>query len=166
MSSNRDKGDRQPVVITRTYKATVKELWDLWTTQEGFESWWGPESFRVEVHTLEPRKGGALHYDMLAATPEMIEAMRQMGQPASHETRGTFSEFKPFERLALTHVIDFLPGVTPYESTMQVEFLPKGDYVRMVVTLDPMHNPEFSQMQAEGFTSQLSKLDRRYEVVP
>jgi hypothetical protein len=30
------------------------------------------------------------------------------------------------------------------------------------VTLSPMHNPEFSVMQKEGFTSQLSKLDTRY----
>jgi uncharacterized protein YndB with AHSA1/START domain len=29
-------------VIERTYRATVQELWELWTTKEGFESWWGP----------------------------------------------------------------------------------------------------------------------------
>jgi hypothetical protein len=32
----------------------------------------------------------------------------------------------------------------------------------MVVTLDPMHDEEFTTMQTEGFTSQLSKLDKRY----
>ncbi len=26
-------------VIERTYRARVEELWDLWTTKEGFESW-------------------------------------------------------------------------------------------------------------------------------
>ena len=30
-------------VIERTYRASVDELWDLWTTKEGFESWWPPE---------------------------------------------------------------------------------------------------------------------------
>jgi hypothetical protein len=34
--------------------------------------------------------------------------------------------------------------------------------VRMVVTLDPMHNEEFTKMATDGFTSQLSKLDKRY----
>jgi hypothetical protein len=34
--------------------------------------------------------------------------------------------------------------------------------VRMVVTLEPLHDEEFSGMQAEGFTSQLTKLDRRF----
>ena len=32
----------------------------------------------------------------------------------------------------------------------------------MVVTLDPMHNEQFTKMQSDGFTSQLSKLDKRY----
>ena len=37
------------MVLERTYEATAQELWELWTTKEGFESWWGPEGFRVEV---------------------------------------------------------------------------------------------------------------------
>ena len=27
------------LVIERTYRASVDELWELWTTKEGFESW-------------------------------------------------------------------------------------------------------------------------------
>jgi uncharacterized protein YndB with AHSA1/START domain len=157
-----ERAARPNVVIERTYRARVEELWELWTTKDGFESWWGPEGFRVEVHAIEARVGGMLHYDMIAATPEMIEAMKQMGRPASHETRGRFSELRPHQRLVLTHVIDFLPGVEPYESTIVAEFFPSGDRVRMVVTLSPMHDEEFSRMQAQGFTSQLTKLDRRF----
>src|SRR5262249_2789651 len=35
--------DRSKTIVERTYRAHPKELWDLWTTKEGFESWWGPE---------------------------------------------------------------------------------------------------------------------------
>jgi uncharacterized protein YndB with AHSA1/START domain len=150
------------IVVERTYKARVEELWALWTTKEGFASWWGPQGFRADVHKLEPRVGGALHYDMVADTPEMIAAMKEMGQPTSHKTHGVFSEFKPPTRLVITHVIDFLPGVTPYESTMEVEFIPVGQRVRMVVTLSRMHDDEFTKMQGEGFASQLTKLDQRF----
>ena len=38
--------NRPKVVIERTYRAEVNELWDLWTTKDGFESWWGPQGFR------------------------------------------------------------------------------------------------------------------------
>src|SRR5678815_4488617 len=94
------------VVFERTYRARAQEVWDLWTTKEGFESWWGPVGFRVEVHTLEPRVGGALHYDMIADAPEAIAAMKEMGRPISHGTRGSFTELRPLERLAIEHVID------------------------------------------------------------
>ena len=66
------------VVVERTYRARLQELWDLWTTKEGFESWWGPEGFRVEVRTLEARTGGALHYAMIADAPEAIAAMKRL----------------------------------------------------------------------------------------
>jgi len=153
---------RPKVVVERTYRARVEELWDLWTTKKGFESWWGPEGFRVEVHAIEARQGGRLHYDMIADAPAQVEAMKRMGHPISHPTHGTFTEVRPKQRLAITHVIDFLPGVKPYESTMVVEFLPSGPDVRMVVTLDPMHNDEFTKMSTMGFTSQLTKLDKRF----
>lgn len=152
----------QKVVIERRYRGRVGELWDLWATKEGFESWWGPEGFRAEVHHIEARLGGTLHYSMIADAPEQIEAMKQMGRPVSHETRGRFTEFRPHERLAITHVIDFLPGVPAYDSTIAVEFFAAGNGVRMVVTLDPMHDEHFTRMSTMGFTSQLTKLDRRF----
>lgn len=152
----------EKVVIERTYRARIEDVWDLWTTKEGFESWWGPQGFRAEVHTLEPRDGGTLHYDMIADSPEMIAAMKEMGRPPSHPTHSRFTQVKPRERLVVTNVIDFLPGVETYESNITVDFSTSGNTVRMVVTLDPMHNEDFSKMQKDGFTDQLTKLDKRF----
>jgi uncharacterized protein YndB with AHSA1/START domain len=150
------------VVIERTYPVRIEELWELWTTKEGFESWWGPGGFRVEVHAIEARAGGALEYDMIADAPDAIAAMKRMGQPLSHNTRGRFAEFKPLERLTLLHVIDFIPGVEPYESTIEVDFHASGDRARMVVTLYPHRDPHWTKMSTEGFRSQLTKLDKRF----
>jgi uncharacterized protein YndB with AHSA1/START domain len=150
------------VVVERTYRANIKDVWALWTTKEGFESWWGPQGFRAEVQELDARVGGALRYEMIADSPEMVAAMREMGRPPSHATRSRFSELKPHSRLVLTNVIDFIPGVAAYESTIAVDLTSAGDRVRMVVTLDAMHSDEFTMMQEEGFTSQLTKLDKRF----
>jgi uncharacterized protein YndB with AHSA1/START domain len=155
-------GAQAQVVIERTYHAPVKDLWDLWTTKAGFESWWGPEGFRVEVHVLEARAGGALEYDMIADAPDAIAAMKRMGQPLTHATHGRFAEFTPGKRLALVHVIDFIRGVEPYESTIEVEFHPAGDSARMVVTVQPHRDPHWTRMATEGFRSQLTKLDKRF----
>jgi uncharacterized protein YndB with AHSA1/START domain len=150
------------VVVERIYRAGVEELWALWTTRAGFESWWGPEGFRVEVSALEARPGGRLEYEMIADSPEAIAAMKRMGQPLSHATRGTYAEFRPHERLSLVHVIDFVPGMEPYETTIEVAFSPAGDLARMAVTLHPHLDPHWTKMSIEGFSSQLTKLDKRF----
>ena len=150
------------IVIERVYRATLDDVWELWTTKEGFESWWGPEGFRAEVHSLDARVGGELRYDMIAATPEMVAEMKKMGQPPSHGVRSRFTELRRNERLVLTNVIDFLPGVQPYESNIVVDLAAVGASVRMSVTLGEMHDAQFTRMQKEGFTSQLTKLDARF----
>src|SRR5262249_54353141 len=127
------------LVFDRTYRASVDELWELWTTKEGLESWWGPGGSRTEVHAIEARLNGKLHYDHIAETPEMLAAMKEMGRPPSTTLHGRFSEFRPLERLVLTQMIDFLPGVGPYESTIMVDVFPSGEWVRMAVTLIPRH---------------------------
>lgn len=151
------------LVIERTYAAKPEELWELWTTRDGFESWWAPQEFRADVHLIEPSQGGALHYDMVASTAEAVAAMEAMGAPTRQPCRGTFSEFRPNARLVLTQVIDFLPGVVPYDSRIAVDFFAAGaGHVRMVVTLSQMHDAATTGMQREGFLSQLSKLDKRF----
>jgi uncharacterized protein YndB with AHSA1/START domain len=151
------------IVIERTYRAPVTTLWELWTTKTGFESWWGPQGFRADVHELDARPGGTLRYDMVADTPEMVAAMLEMGGSASHSVHSRFTVVQPHSRLVLTNVIDFLPGVDPYESDITVELVPTdGDAVRMIVTLDGMHDEQHTRMQEEGFTSQLTKLDERF----
>jgi uncharacterized protein YndB with AHSA1/START domain len=162
MNHSSESRNQSKIVIARTYRASLEDVWDLWTTKEGFESWWGPQGFRVEVQEIDARVGGALRYDMIAATPEMVAAMKRMGRPASHPTNSRFSALRAREHLVITSSIDFLPGVEPYENDISVDFSSTGDRVRMVVTLHGLHDPEFTKMQEQGFTSQLTKLDERF----
>jgi len=62
-----------PAGQARTHLSDTRELWRLWNTKEGFESWWGGEGSR------------------------------------------------PYQRLTLTPIIDFVPGVIRYESTVAVD---------------------------------------------
>src|SRR5262249_22228819 len=48
--------------------------------------------------------------------------------------------------------------------TILVEFLRLGDTVRMVTTIYPAPDGEFTRLSVEGFTSQLTKLDRRFPI--
>jgi len=164
MNKKKGSSSRSSTVIERTYRTRVEELWALWTTKEGFETWWGGEGSRVEVHTIEAREGGTLHYDMIAVVPADIATRDQLGLAPSSSVRARFIEFRPYQRLILSHVIDFVPGVKPYESTIAVDFFPASDTVRMVTTIEPMHNEDFTQTSIRVFINQLQMLERRFQM--
>jgi uncharacterized protein YndB with AHSA1/START domain len=147
-----------PIRIERRYEAAVEDLWWLWTTKEGFESWWGPEGFRVEVHKLDLRVGGELVYDMIAVDPQQIAALQKLGMPVTHGTRGTFAEVAPLKRLQIVHLIDFIPGLRPYENRIWVEFFAEANGTRMVTNIQEHQDKEWTRMAVAGFESQLRKV--------
>jgi uncharacterized protein YndB with AHSA1/START domain len=146
------------VVIERTYEAPVEDLWDLWTTPEGIESWWGPEGFSVKVHELDLRPGGVMRYAMTAVHPAQVQFMKQAGMPLTTEAKLTYTEIVPSRTIAYTHRADFIPGIEPYDVGNKVEFFAENGRVRMVVTLNPMHSDEWTQRAVMGMDSQLGKL--------
>ena len=162
MSAPKASSVRSSIVIERTFRTRVEELWALWTTKDGFESWWGGEGSRVEVHSIEAREGGILHYQMIAVVPEDMATRDKLGLAPSSSVRARFKEFNPYRRLVLAHIVDFVPGATPYESTIEVDFYSAGDLVRMLTTIEPMHNEEFTQTSIRVFMSQLKLLDARF----
>jgi uncharacterized protein YndB with AHSA1/START domain len=151
---------RKTITIEKTLSAPVEDVWELLTTADGIESWWGPEGFRVEVRKLELRPGGAFHYDMIASAPEQIAFMEKAGMPLSTPTRASFTEVTPTRRLAFTHVVDFVPGVEAYESATTVELIARGGDTHLVVTLAAMHEEQWTKMAVKGWESQLGKLAR------
>lgn len=151
------------ITLERTFVADVDDVWDLWTTKEGFESWWGPVGFRVEVRALDLRVGGALDYAMIAHGAEQIAFMQRANMPVSREHRITFTEIEPHRRLGFAQRMDFVPGVTPYTTHGSVDFQVTGDRVRMVLTLDAMHDDQWTERARMGWEMQLSKLEHRFQ---
>jgi uncharacterized protein YndB with AHSA1/START domain len=149
--------NKSPIIFDRTYDAPIEDVWELWTTKDGFESWWGPEGFRVEVHEINPTVGGTLFYDMIACGAEQVAHMKAANMPLAHETRGTFTEVEPMRRLVLRHLIDFIPGLDAYENFMRVEFAPSANGTRMLLSLDRHTTEAWTKAATEGMASQLTK---------
>jgi uncharacterized protein YndB with AHSA1/START domain len=154
-----ERSDRR-IVIERTYEASLDDVWELWTTEEGIESWWGPDGFSVKVHELDLRPGGQMRYAMTAVEPAQVQFMKQAGMPLTTEAKLTYTAIVPGKSIAYTHRADFIPGVEPYDLGNKVEFFAEGKNVRMVLTLDPMHSDEWTQRAVMGWESQLGKLAR------
>ena len=120
-----EQSARRRVTLERTFKAPLEDVWELWTTKDGIESWWGPDGFRVEVHTLELRPGGKLVYDMIAdRRPSNVEFLKKAGMPPTHAAHATYTEVTPMTRLAYLHAADFIPGVEPYDVQTLIELFP------------------------------------------
>ena len=151
---------RRRVSIERTFNATVEDAWELWTTKEGIESWWGPEGFAVKVRRLDFRPGGELLYAMSATAPDQIDFMRKAGMPLTTESLVTYTEVVPLQRLTFTQMADFIPGVQPYEVATTVEFDTTPTGVRMLLTLDAMHDEQWTKMAVMGWEQELGKLGR------
>jgi uncharacterized protein YndB with AHSA1/START domain len=146
--------------LERTYDASIEDVWDLWTTKAGIESWWGPDGFRVDVIELDLRPGGQLYYAMTATAEPQIAFLKQAGMPQTTKTRITYTEVARHVRLAYVNHVDFVPGVTPYESPLSVDFALAPNGVRMIVTLDPMHDETWTQRMVAGWESELGRLER------
>jgi uncharacterized protein YndB with AHSA1/START domain len=146
------------VTFERSYAATVADLWELWTTKAGFESWWGPQGFRVAVQRIEPRVGGALVYDMIAVGEQEIAMMRKTFGAVSHPTHGSFTQVIPQQLLEIVHVIDFIPGIAPYDNRMRVDFSEEGELARMLIRVQGHATAEWTQASKMGMESQLTKV--------
>jgi uncharacterized protein YndB with AHSA1/START domain len=150
--------DRPKLTLERTFTASIDDVWELWTTREGIESWWGPEGFSVAVSDLDLRPGGELAYAMSAIGADQMEYMTRAGMPLTTEHRLTFTEVDPPHRLGYKDMADFIPGVEPYEVKTLIELSEVDDGVRIVLTFDAMHDNEWTRLAVMGRESELGRL--------
>jgi uncharacterized protein YndB with AHSA1/START domain len=154
-------GSRRRVRIERSFHAAIEDVWQLWTTKDGIESWWGPEGFRVKVRRLDLHPGGELHYTMSATAPDQIAFLKKAGMPVTNEHRLSYTDVVPMDLLAFDHMVDFVPNVAPYETATTVEFDTGPGGVHMVLTIDAMHDEYWTDMAVKGWESELDKLTKR-----
>jgi uncharacterized protein YndB with AHSA1/START domain len=149
---------RRRLTIERSFNAPIGEVWELWTTKDGIESWWGPPGFEVKVRRLDVRRGGELLYVMTAVAPEQIEFLKKAGMALTTESLVTYTEVVLRKRLAFIQMADFIPNVKPYEVAQTVDFETQQEGVRLVMTLDAMHDEYWTNMMVMGWESELEKL--------
>jgi uncharacterized protein YndB with AHSA1/START domain len=145
--------------MERLLAAQPDEVWRLWTSKAGIESWWGPDGFEVTVKTMELRPGGELVYVMTAVGDEQIAFMEGAGLPVSTTTRLVYTDVAREHRLAYKLLVDFVPGVTPYEIGTQVEMQPMNGGTKLTLTFDPMHDDLWTGRMRAGQENQLVKLE-------
>jgi uncharacterized protein YndB with AHSA1/START domain len=150
---------KERVTIARIWNdANVEELWRLWTTKTGIESWWGPEGAAVKVQKLDLHPEGELVYTTIALAERQVSPMKEQRMPFITEGRIYYTEVDPPHRLEYVQLIDFVPEIKPYSVATTIDLNPYMDGVRLVVGFDAMHDPVWTQRTALGWECQLLKL--------
>jgi len=151
---------KKRLTLERTYRAPIADVWELWTTKDGIESWWGPDGFDVTVQSIDLRVGGELRYTMNARRPEMVAFMTQNKMPTSTPHKITYTELVPNRRLRYLQLADFIPEVAPYDVDTLVELDETAAGVKMTITFDAMHDELWTKRAVMGFESELDKLEK------
>jgi uncharacterized protein YndB with AHSA1/START domain len=154
---------KKQITMERLWAYPLSDVWELWTTKEGIESWWGPDGFKTTVYKLELRRGGALEYSFTAVGKEQIAFLEGAGQPLVSTVRATYSEVDPMTLVAWSNLTDFIPNVEPYEVETRVELKETARGVEMTVKFDVMHDERWTQMAKAGWEQELGKLAKQLE---
>jgi uncharacterized protein YndB with AHSA1/START domain len=160
MNAAMASSERRKVTLERSFESSIEEVWDLWTTKEGIESWWGPDGFATQVQKLDLRPGGELLYTMTAVGSDQIEFLKKAGMPIVQNVRCRYIDVVPPTRLAYTTLADFFPGVEPYDAATSVALYPTANGVRLVLTLDEMHDAQMTKLAVMGWENELGRLGR------
>jgi uncharacterized protein YndB with AHSA1/START domain len=149
---------KRKVVLERTYPATPEEVWELWTTPQGIEAWWGPDGFVVEVEVLDLSPGGEMVYTMRAIGADQIAYLVSAGMPQATTHTIVITEVDPPRRLAYVNMVDFIPETDTYEVATIVEFEGVDGGTKLTLTLEAMHDQQWTDLAVAGWTQELDKL--------
>lgn len=155
---------KKQITMERTWSHPLEDVWELWTTRDGIESWWGPDGFRTKVYMLELRVGGALEYSFTAVAEQQIAFMEKSGQPLTSTVRAKYSVVNPMTQVAWSNLTDFIPGIEPYEVGTWVELKVTGRGVKMTLKFDVMHDERWTQLAMMGWENELQKLAKQLEL--
>lgn len=102
------KSDRE-ILISRTFRAPARMVFDAWTRPEFVKRWWTPKSHCADLVDIQAdvRVGGAYRYHV-----------RSNGNEFSFY--GTYSEVTPHTRLVYTQIFEPFPD-SPVQVTVTFE---------------------------------------------
>lgn len=148
------------LTLDRRYAVSISDVWRSWTTPEMVAGWWGPSGFVTTVSELEARSGGRFHYEMTASAPDVVRFMDAHGLPRSNTLTGRFEDVVVGERLTIVQLVDFVPGVDPYEVSASLGLRPTRDSsgCRTRLLIGRMHDDEWTERCVDGWRGQLRRL--------
>lgn len=137
--------------IRRTFKASPKKVWRMWSTPEGIRRWWVVSAkemgYEMKVLKMDVRVGGKFAFELVGNGHRLVNG-------------GTYRVVDPPRELAWTWHFDIFlqPHEKPYDVPIEVrlEAVPEG--TQMTFTQGPLASPEHTEGSRQGVMKNLEHL--------
>ena len=86
-----EKTEHKELRSTRTFRASIQLMWEVWTDPEHLVNWWGPDGFTNTIHIMDFREGG--EWKLTMHGPD----------GTNYPNRSIFKEIIPFEKIVFEH---------------------------------------------------------------
>ncbi len=80
--------------------------------------------------------------------------------PLKLRVRNVYVEVIEPRRLVIKTMLDFIPGVAPYEVTSEVDFVKVKEGTKVVFAFSKVHSKEWAEMSRQGQMSEFDRLGR------
>lgn len=159
-----DPPRKRDLVVTRTFNATVDQVWKAWSESKEVMKWWGPIGFTCPVAKMDFREGGA-----------SLVAMRFPGGKDYYNT-WTYRKIEPMKRIEM--IMDWadadgkrtdpekmgLPPDMPRDVRHVITFKSVGENkTEMVVTEHDYTSAKHFDLSKAGLEQCLDKMAKSFE---
>jgi uncharacterized protein YndB with AHSA1/START domain len=122
----------QDVVIELSFDAPVDFVWQMWTDEEHFKAWYGPEGAVIPVAKMDVRVGGSRLVCMEMNTPGGLMQMWFAGEyrEVDENRRLVYTEYMSDEHGNASSP----PGMESATTEVRVELEDVGGRTKMVMT--------------------------------
>jgi uncharacterized protein YndB with AHSA1/START domain len=133
-----------PLVISRTYPATVERVFKAWTDANQLGQWFAPSDDHTTQASVDLRVG---HEYRISITHK---------GGAVHTVLGTYRVIEPPRKLVYTWRWEGAPA----DTLVTVDFTPQGDDTQVTITHDQFADAETRGKHNEGWNGCLDRLQR------
>lgn len=133
-----DKKENRELRITRTFKAPIELMWEVWTNPEHIANWWGPNGFTNTIHNMDFREGG--EWKLTMHGPD----------GTNYPNRSIFKEIIPFKKIVFEHFNPHFITTVLFEARGEETFMEWSglfDSAEMLQTIIKAHKADEGQKQ-------------------
>ena len=145
-----EKTENREMRITRSFKAPIDLMWEVWTNPEHIVNWWGPNGFTNTIHKMDLQEGG--EWKLTMHGPDGTD----------YPNRSVFKEIIPFKKIVFEHFNPHFITTVLFEDKgeeTQIDWSMLFDTAEMRETIIKVHKADEGQKQnVERLEKYLSKL--------